>query len=243
MNTPRCSPLTPLPHLTTLGPRNGSSSTLKQPTSALPVELIDHIIDELWNDIHTLKRCTLVCKLWSISSQFHLFQRVQVGLVGEQDTYSDRRLDEYRKFLLSFSNRRGIIRELRIYRPSGINSPLTCSELSVLLHYTPSLRKLSLQGINLRTTSEGDFDVTPILAKLPSVQTLDISGFAGSFWSCGSRCLFEMLRWFPELRTLRIRMGALLNSPNCSPSQSLELMNMDQHLQYIRIPTSIRPLR
>lgn len=246
MNTPRCSPLVIGHQFSKKTPRSGSSSAqaIQRNFTAppLPPELIDHVIDELWNDTRSLRICTLVCNSWRISSQWHLFQRIHVGLVGEQETSSDRRLDEYRRFLLS-SNRRSIVRELRIYRPTGINSPLTCGELFVLLQYTPSLRKLTLQGINLRTTTEGDFDKTLPFARLPSLRTLDISGYAGSFWSCGSRCLFEMLTWFPELRTLRIRMGALLNSPNCPPTQSMELMDMDQHLQYIRIPTSVRPLR
>ncbi len=214
----------------------------KHSVVTLPQELIDNIIDELWFDARSLKACSLVSKSWTIASQFHLFRCVQIGLVGEQETDRDSRLDEYCRFLLSSPHLRNTIRELRIYRPHAVKAPLTSSELALLLHYTPSLQTLRLQGLQLRSISEGQFDMAPSLAKLPSVRTLDISGFAGSFWSSGSRCLFEMLSWFPELRVLRIRMGALLNAPNCSPTQSMELIGMDEHVQYIRIPSCIRPL-
>lgn len=207
----------------------------------LPPELIDNIIDELSGDSRSLKACSLVTKSWTYSSQCHLFRCLKVGLTGIQDTDRDGRLDEFRRFLLSSPYPRSSIRELRIFCPPNVKAFVLTSEIALLLHYTPSLRRLHLQGINLRTTSEGDFNEAPTLNHR-TLRVLEISGFQGSFWSFGSRCLFDLLRWLPQLEDLRIRMGALLNAPNCSQTQSLDVVGMDQHVQYIRVPSSVRSL-
>ncbi|EJF64777.1 hypothetical protein DICSQDRAFT_52376, partial [Dichomitus squalens LYAD-421 SS1] len=42
----------------------------------LPGELVDRIIDHLYNDASSLKATSLVCKTWLPRSRFHLFQGV-----------------------------------------------------------------------------------------------------------------------------------------------------------------------
>ncbi|TFK22216.1 hypothetical protein FA15DRAFT_657705 [Coprinopsis marcescibilis] len=50
-----------------------SNSTLR-----LPQELVDHVIDHLYNDFSTLKSCSSVSKAWSPTSRYHLFTKVSL---------------------------------------------------------------------------------------------------------------------------------------------------------------------
>lgn len=43
----------------------------------LAPEIIDHIIDHLHDDKHTLRACSLVCKAWVDTAQFHLIERLK----------------------------------------------------------------------------------------------------------------------------------------------------------------------
>ncbi|KAH9928499.1 uncharacterized protein BXZ73DRAFT_90570 [Epithele typhae] len=44
----------------------------------LPPELCDETIDHLWDDIDSLRACSLTCKDWLPSSRFHLFRSVRL---------------------------------------------------------------------------------------------------------------------------------------------------------------------
>ncbi|KAL6305980.1 hypothetical protein BKA93DRAFT_730135, partial [Sparassis latifolia] len=46
--------------------------------SVLPNELIDRIIDFLWNDRKALHNCALACRLFLPSSRYHLFSHIRV---------------------------------------------------------------------------------------------------------------------------------------------------------------------
>ncbi|PBK80555.1 hypothetical protein ARMGADRAFT_1020828 [Armillaria gallica] len=48
--------------------------------SALPPEIVDTVIDYLHNDKAALEACALVCKSWSISSRYHLFDEHGVSV-------------------------------------------------------------------------------------------------------------------------------------------------------------------
>ncbi|KAI0636457.1 hypothetical protein C8Q77DRAFT_1050271 [Trametes polyzona] len=44
----------------------------------IPPELCDETIDYLWDDIDTLRACSLTCKAWLPASRFHLFRNVRL---------------------------------------------------------------------------------------------------------------------------------------------------------------------
>ncbi|KAI0332589.1 hypothetical protein GY45DRAFT_1320789 [Cubamyces sp. BRFM 1775] len=46
--------------------------------ATLPPELCDQAIDYLWDDIESLRACSLTCKAWLPSSRFHLFRNVRL---------------------------------------------------------------------------------------------------------------------------------------------------------------------
>jgi len=45
-------------------------------STQLPIEIWERAIDHLWADVETLKACTLVCRLWTPRSRFHLLGKV-----------------------------------------------------------------------------------------------------------------------------------------------------------------------
>ncbi|KAH9848854.1 hypothetical protein C2E23DRAFT_878458 [Lenzites betulinus] len=46
--------------------------------SILPPELCDETIDYLWDDVDSLRACSLTCKAWLPCSRFHLFRNVRL---------------------------------------------------------------------------------------------------------------------------------------------------------------------
>ncbi|KAK0479530.1 hypothetical protein IW261DRAFT_143785 [Armillaria novae-zelandiae] len=59
-----------------------------QPT--LPQELIDDIINNLYNDEHSLRACALVSSSWSRRSQQHLFSRIRLASIRSRDKSKSR---------------------------------------------------------------------------------------------------------------------------------------------------------
>lgn len=59
--------------------------------SRLPQELVDHIIDHLYDDPPTLRTCAAVCSQWLPPSRVHLFSKVHLDL-GPQDGSCERLL-------------------------------------------------------------------------------------------------------------------------------------------------------
>ena len=49
----------------------------------LPLEMSDHIIDFLWDDVAALKSCTLTCKTWYPASRYHLRRHLVVRSASE----------------------------------------------------------------------------------------------------------------------------------------------------------------
>ncbi|GJE96314.1 hypothetical protein PsYK624_125080 [Phanerochaete sordida] len=45
--------------------------------SNLPQELLDYVVDFLYDDFSTLRACSLVCQAWSSASSFHLFSKLR----------------------------------------------------------------------------------------------------------------------------------------------------------------------
>ncbi|KAF8580214.1 hypothetical protein K439DRAFT_318939 [Ramaria rubella] len=47
---------------------------------ALPQELVDNIIDHLWDDLPSLQTCSLTCRSWVESAQYHIFHHVEAQI-------------------------------------------------------------------------------------------------------------------------------------------------------------------
>lgn len=45
---------------------------------SFPQELVDHIIDQLYNDVPSLKSCARVCKAWLPASRYHIFAKISL---------------------------------------------------------------------------------------------------------------------------------------------------------------------
>ncbi|KAH7096564.1 hypothetical protein BKA62DRAFT_822117 [Auriculariales sp. MPI-PUGE-AT-0066] len=56
-----------------------SASPLRHLTPALPLEIIDYIIDFLWNDRTTLQACSLTSRAFRREAQLHLFWSLNIG--------------------------------------------------------------------------------------------------------------------------------------------------------------------
>jgi hypothetical protein len=56
----------------------------------IPQEIIDQVIDHLYNDRETLRTCALVCRSWVPSSRYHLFGNVDISFLewGQPSRYS-----------------------------------------------------------------------------------------------------------------------------------------------------------
>lgn len=51
--------------------------------STFPLELYEHIMDHLWDDVRTLTACTLVCRAWVPTCRHHLFHTVTLNSVKD----------------------------------------------------------------------------------------------------------------------------------------------------------------
>ncbi|KZT08160.1 uncharacterized protein LAESUDRAFT_78696 [Laetiporus sulphureus 93-53] len=58
--------------------KTGSSEATRN-LPQLPIEVWENVIDHLWNDQWTLRRCRLVCRAWYSPSRFHLDQWVDIN--------------------------------------------------------------------------------------------------------------------------------------------------------------------
>lgn len=50
-----------------------------RPPASFPYELVDEVLDFLWDDHRTLAACSLVCKSWMKSSYYHRFERLSLS--------------------------------------------------------------------------------------------------------------------------------------------------------------------
>ncbi|CDO70005.1 hypothetical protein BN946_scf184354.g7 [Trametes cinnabarina] len=70
--------------------------------ASLPPELCDYTIDYLWDDIESLRACSLACRAWLPSSRFHLFRNVRL-----------RHADDVERFRALLSSAPGIVHCVR----------------------------------------------------------------------------------------------------------------------------------
>ena len=113
----------------------------------LPSELVDTVIDNLADDVASLKACTLVCGTWINRSRYHLFSTLRVG--GRQSAFGD--------FLHTFINDAGhtskslfMVRTLSLDGKGLAQKPrLTLGTLQSMLRSMPNMRCLHLSTVRL----------------------------------------------------------------------------------------------
>ncbi|KAH9831750.1 uncharacterized protein C8Q71DRAFT_686205, partial [Rhodofomes roseus] len=107
---------------------------------ALPQELVDYIIDYLWDEPLLLAKCCLVCRAWYSAAKYHLPREVVV-----QNTAS---LGAFVHMLVSKENRRycRIVQTLDVYESSERPFVHTLP-LRVRGYFMPRLQNLRLHGI------------------------------------------------------------------------------------------------
>ncbi|KAI0693689.1 hypothetical protein C8T65DRAFT_585555 [Cerioporus squamosus] len=105
-------------------------------TSNVPVEICQHIIDALWDDIGTLRQCALACRAWLPRSRLHIFH--SITLRERPNVYA----------FASVMQRERSIEQLvqRIRIDLEKHTFLLDSFFAVLGHRLPRLRELSLTG-------------------------------------------------------------------------------------------------
>ena len=119
-----------------LDPWQSLSSVVGGPARAdmvnsVPLEIIDHIMDHLWDDKKSLLACSLVRRQWMFSATYHLFRRITVT-----DDVACRHFYHFAVFLRSDSVRRigRCIRELHLqsHPPGRITTKLVDLNLQLL---------------------------------------------------------------------------------------------------------------
>ncbi|KAI0784384.1 hypothetical protein C8Q75DRAFT_394949 [Abortiporus biennis] len=130
----------------------------------LPPELVDHIIDFLYDEKPTLPSCCLVARSWLASSRYHLFYTTTAyGLtVGERYRLpsSDRRVQhkflDFSKFITSSPHIAQYIKVLRLCGRSERRLPfqgvLYFTILIDIIHGLTSLKSLIMDGILLQVS-------------------------------------------------------------------------------------------
>ncbi|KZT01633.1 uncharacterized protein LAESUDRAFT_457146 [Laetiporus sulphureus 93-53] len=65
-----------------------ASSEVEATVPQLPIEVWENVIDYLWDDDSTLRRCVLVCRAWYPPSRFHFYTRITIRSVRGVKAYA-----------------------------------------------------------------------------------------------------------------------------------------------------------
>ena len=107
----------------------------------LPNELIDRIIDNLYNNVKTLSACALVRSTWTPAVRYHRFRRVLLG--------SPASIDVFNTLLQTSPDVAPHVRHVDILHNWSANKNM--APLRILLSTTPNLRALHLAYMDLES--------------------------------------------------------------------------------------------
>lgn len=124
---------------------------------SLPPELVDHIIDHLYDDRRSLKACATVCRQWRYASQYHLFSDRSITLKAIYPARNSL-LISLAHLVVNVPHHLRNIKSLCLTPDTwlgiGILSyPIYITDLLVSLHLLPNLHTLEFE--RLRWTSAG----------------------------------------------------------------------------------------
>lgn len=145
---------------------------------SFPPELHDRIIDLSFDDKPTLLTCSLVCREWRVTSQYHLFRTVQVRHPSALSSFND--------FLQDSPHVRGSVRDLSLCG-SNLSTgtsydeqmPVTTRDISRCVSHLPKLESLLLDGIwwgdaPPRETQNNPAQPDAVLSAAPNLRRLTI---------------------------------------------------------------------
>jgi hypothetical protein len=132
----------------------------------LAPELIDVVIDHLYNDARALKACSLVCKAWTQTARYHLFDRPL--LIGQGQWTK-------RKILLQSNSVVPLIRDIWFTGRWGVENaqfwdslPLSC--ISAQFHNLETLRFLDIPWYQISSQARSS-----LLAPFSGVHVTNLS--------------------------------------------------------------------
>ncbi|KAK7059834.1 hypothetical protein R3P38DRAFT_2838118 [Favolaschia claudopus] len=119
--------------------------------ASIPIELQEHLLDFLFNDITTLKECSFVCRAWTPTTRTHIFRKFSAHYEYDgNDPYKPRCWQYQQEFIHLV----GYIREIDIQDAAGIllkpeNATTNSSDselrsLCAILDLLPSLQRVSV---------------------------------------------------------------------------------------------------
>lgn len=158
----------------------------------LYTELIEMVIDHLFDDKATLASCTIVARSWLEPARYHLFSPVRIFYLE---------FDDFRQFLVSTPHCAKYVQELILsntynesicWGPASIDS----DHLAALLSSLPNLSYLHISCISLHG-DENAFENLPPMKKMHSFKFV-----GGSLESITP--LIHLLRSFPHLRNISL---------------------------------------
>ena len=172
----------------------------------LPQELVDQIMDVLYDDIPVLKACSLTCKAMYASTR-HLIHRtlqlspettLRVLTRGEERRYRRGNRDVEFRFL-SFMGERGLLQYTRQVHICT-QDPFDPENLLSHLHYFQSLRQVHTLTIDHFQYPEKclNYQTTCFAHFYPTLTSLALSH------SCGGRGLLNFALRFPNLENLSL---------------------------------------
>ncbi|KAJ7094905.1 hypothetical protein C8R43DRAFT_266228 [Mycena crocata] len=131
----------------------------------IPSETSDIIIDHLFNDVYTLRQCSLVCKEWLPASRFHIFSIVHLSLYSidpmlEVIFYPGSPIPQYiREFHIIDS-------QGREFDPKWVNEKLPLLPLNMMTCISSlSLEQVDFSGLS-RVTMAALRGITPRINRL-----------------------------------------------------------------------------
>lgn len=174
-----------------------------------PQEIIDHIIDCLYNDTNTLINTNAVCRAWHHSSRGHLFHRIELSVPdsidwGDEidDTNPGAALTKYNALLALLDHNLGIepaIREVVISHAHllGTSSWRDLEPtLSLILRKLRHVQKVRLSEVYFGNLSSDFQESLLIVCRSASVTNLDV-------WNCQTSTFLDLTRLIASLLHLK----------------------------------------
>ncbi|KAG7440209.1 uncharacterized protein BT62DRAFT_1081059 [Guyanagaster necrorhizus] len=147
-----------------------TTATQNPVTDYIPPEIIDAIIDCLWDDKDTLLACSFVCRLFCPRTRVHLFHTLGLKFNGalniDPGDPSFKRVVEY-------------IKEVKLQSVAHDVQDLPVSSITSFLSSLPNLASLSLMLIFFQDPSH----LHSLISHLPGLTDLDLKNV---FFSCHS---------------------------------------------------------
>lgn len=189
--------------------------------AALTQELVDMILDILWNDQRSLGHCALVCQAWMPRCHSHIFEKIYIPAdSSEKDDNRWKEITEgspkHSSYVKSVTIERNNPRRFRLWD--------TLSKEMFPFQFLSQLH--NLQQIEIATPISlvaHPFNQT-LLLRFPSVKSLKAVGLDGA----SSQQVLQFLSAFPSLDHLSISRACITTTKTCGIFENLPQL---KHLQ------------